>query len=216
MARGSFNLHFFNTYWYWVSFHGLSTFYGRVQLTSGKWLLESQPCFEFSSCDLPWKISLGLLSFRAEPNSPGFQVVVTGNDHKVAAFLHARSGYLGNQSLRANPVSGLSMRIHPGDLPDPGIEPASPMSPALADGFFTTSATWEALRLVSPYFFPLTLHPPGDPNDCNTTLQRDLSSQWGDPKEGGWRWEPHHQETRGPGHFAKLFQPRDPTILWEH
>ena len=33
----------------------------------------------------------------------------------------------------------------PGDLPDPGIEPASLTLPALADGFFTTSATWEAL-----------------------------------------------------------------------
>ena len=32
----------------------------------------------------------------------------------------------------------------PGDLPNPGIEPASLMSPALAGGFFTTSATWEA------------------------------------------------------------------------
>ena len=31
-----------------------------------------------------------------------------------------------------------------GDLPDPGIEPASLMSPAWAGGFFTTSATWEA------------------------------------------------------------------------
>ena len=31
-----------------------------------------------------------------------------------------------------------------GDLPDPGIEPASLMPPALADGLFTTSATWEA------------------------------------------------------------------------
>ena len=29
----------------------------------------------------------------------------------------------------------------PGDLPDPGIEPASLMSPALAGGFFTASAT---------------------------------------------------------------------------
>ena len=27
------------------------------------------------------------------------------------------------------------------DLPDPGLEPASPMSPALAGEFFTTSAT---------------------------------------------------------------------------
>ena len=32
-----------------------------------------------------------------------------------------------------------------GDLPDPGIEATSLMSPALTDGFFTASATWEAL-----------------------------------------------------------------------
>ena len=32
----------------------------------------------------------------------------------------------------------------PGDLPHLGIEPKSLMSPALAGGFFTTSATWEA------------------------------------------------------------------------
>ena len=31
----------------------------------------------------------------------------------------------------------------PGHLPDPGIKPTSLMSPALAGGFFTTSATWE-------------------------------------------------------------------------
>jgi len=32
----------------------------------------------------------------------------------------------------------------PGDVPDPGIKPASLMSPALAGGFFTTNTTWEA------------------------------------------------------------------------
>ena len=32
----------------------------------------------------------------------------------------------------------------PGDLPHPGIEPTFLASPALAGGFFTTSATWEA------------------------------------------------------------------------
>ena len=32
----------------------------------------------------------------------------------------------------------------PGDLPNPGTEPVSLMSPAFADGFFTTRATWEA------------------------------------------------------------------------
>ena len=32
----------------------------------------------------------------------------------------------------------------PGDLLDPGIKPRSSVSPALAEGFFTTSATWKA------------------------------------------------------------------------
>ena len=34
----------------------------------------------------------------------------------------------------------------PGDLPDPGIEPASLTSPALAGWFFTTTTSWEALQ----------------------------------------------------------------------
>ena len=38
--------------------------------------------------------------------------------------------------------SGLSC-APPGDLPEPGIKPSS-LTPALAGGFFTTSATWEA------------------------------------------------------------------------
>ena len=44
-----------------------------------------------------------------------------------------------------------SMLPHPpqGDLPKPGIEPASLMSPLLAGGFFTTNATWEAQLCVS-------------------------------------------------------------------
>ena len=33
----------------------------------------------------------------------------------------------------------------PGDLPHPGIEPASLKFPALAGRFFITSTTWEAL-----------------------------------------------------------------------
>ena len=32
----------------------------------------------------------------------------------------------------------------PGELPDPGIELGSLMSPTLAGGFFTTGTTWEA------------------------------------------------------------------------
>ena len=40
---------------------------------------------------------------------------------------------------------------HPGDLPDPGIEPSFLMSLALAGGSFTASFTWEAL----PWFMAL-------------------------------------------------------------
>ena len=36
----------------------------------------------------------------------------------------------------------------PGHLPNPGIEPMSLMSPALAGRFFTTSTTWEELESI--------------------------------------------------------------------
>ena len=37
----------------------------------------------------------------------------------------------------------------PGDFPDPGIKPTSLTPPALAGGFFTTSATWETRLQVT-------------------------------------------------------------------
>ena len=54
-------------------------------------------------------------------------------------------------SLPGSSVQGFSRQEYwsgllcppPGDLPHPGIEPMSLDSPALAGGFFTTSATWE-------------------------------------------------------------------------
>ena len=42
----------------------------------------------------------------------------------------------------------------PGDLPNPGIKGASP---ALAGGFFTTSATWEAHTYTDTDFFFLKI-----------------------------------------------------------
>ena len=51
--------------------------------------------------------------------------------------------------------------LSPGDLPNPGTEPMSFTSPALAGGFFTTSTTWESCCktnaelqfYLSPFFF---------------------------------------------------------------
>ena len=44
----------------------------------------------------------------------------------------------------------------PGDLPDPGIESVSHMSPALAGRFSTISATWEAapISIALTLFYP--------------------------------------------------------------
>ena len=38
----------------------------------------------------------------------------------------------------------------PGDLPDPGIQPAYLMSPVLADRFFTISASWPGVKPLPP------------------------------------------------------------------
>ena len=53
-------------------------------------------------------------------------------------------GSSGHGILQARYWSGVP-RPPPGGLPDPRITPTSLMSPALAGGFFTTGATWEAL-----------------------------------------------------------------------
>ena len=54
-------------------------------------------------------------------------------------------------ACQASLSMGLSRQVNwsglpcpaPGDLPNSGIKPTSLMSPALASGFFTASATWE-------------------------------------------------------------------------
>ena len=52
----------------------------------------------------------------------------------------ARQAPLSIEFSRQGYWSGLPFPS-PGDLPDPGIEPSSLVSPALAGGFFTTSAS---------------------------------------------------------------------------
>ena len=50
-------------------------------------------------------------------------------------------GFSSQEYWRRLPCSPL------GDLSDLGIEPMSPVSPALAGGFFTSSAAWKAVAL---------------------------------------------------------------------
>ena len=65
----------------------------------------------------------------------------------AALWIVARQAPLSMEFSRQEYCSGLPCPP-PGDLSDPGVKPASLMSPALACGFFTTSTTWEARCIV--------------------------------------------------------------------
>ena len=90
----------------------------------------------------------------------------------VAPWTVARQAPLSIGFSRQEYCSGL-LFPSAGDLLHPGIKPTSPGAPALAGGFFTTSATWEAhSELVlgyrkspktsfTPYWCPPTPHMSG-------------------------------------------------------
>ena len=85
----------------------------------------------------------------------------------------------------------------PGDLPDPGIEQASPSYPALAGRLFTTSGTWGDLRRClytkNVYFLLMTPVQPGLMGLCLLKLLDDL----------GW-WRGFH-EASGKGEILCVF-----------
>ena len=56
-------------------------------------------------------------------------------------------------TLQARRLEGLP-RPPPGDLPDPGIEPASLTSPVLAGGSFSTSPTWDGSLQLTYFWHP--------------------------------------------------------------
>ena len=63
------------------------------------------------------------------------------------------SGFSVHGILQARILEWVAMPSPPGDIPNPEIELASLLSPALASRFFTTSATWEAQSLLSSTSF---------------------------------------------------------------
>ena len=67
----------------------------------------------------------------------------------VAPWTAAHQAPLSMGFSRQEYWSGL-LHLLPGDLPDPGTEPMSLISPELAGGFFTTSTSWEASPLSCP------------------------------------------------------------------
>ena len=80
--------------------------------------------------------------------------------------------------LQAKHWSGLSFPS-PGDLPNPGIEPASLAFPALAGGLFSTSATWEALQC-----YILMKGRKGEKEEAGVNSQKNPSSSGRIPRDG--------------------------------
>ena len=60
--------------------------------------------------------------------------------------------------IRQEYWSGLPV-TSPGDFPNPGTKPVFLLSSALAGGFFTTKATWEAQGIIKVEWLKVTGHP---------------------------------------------------------
>ena len=108
----------------------------------------------------------------------------------VASLVSNSLGPYGPQPACQAPLSTGSSRQEywsglpcppPGELPDPGSEPASLASPTLAGRFFTISTTWDALTGGGATTAP-------------------LGSSWGGPLEtGGWIPAPEIERYMGQG-----------------
>ena len=88
-----------------------------------------------------------------------------------------------------------------GDLSDPGIEPVSLMSPALAGVFFTTSATWEALFNIYLYLI-IHLAAPGLSCTCSIFSY----NMWNIVPKSGIKPGPPVLGARSLSHWTTLFQ----------
>ena len=118
----------------------------------GEILFDGGSCLMIAGAS--WDL-MGSLSLEAFKGSPDGHSVECGIDVRafVCMLSHVQlfatpwtvllQAPLSMESFRQEYWSGLPFPT-PGDLPDPGFKPMSLSSPALAGGFFTTSAIWEA------------------------------------------------------------------------
>ena len=95
----------------------------------------------------------------------------------------ARQTLLSTGVSRQESRSGLPFPP-PGDLPDPGIEPESPISPALAGGFFTTSAPGKPFSLSAKHMGVTQLYP--DVPRGDTATRADLPQRLSEAAPSGW------------------------------
>ena len=134
------------------------------------------------------------------PNSIGLCEVTSAESDSLWPY------GLGHQDLLSmgfsrQECSGGLLWPPPGYLSDPGTEPASLMSPALAGTFLTTSATWEAPNMTGILMKRRNLDPETDIHS-ERSMQRDTAQvpQGRLPEAGREAWNRSSPRTfRGSG-----------------
>ena len=125
--------------------HGLKLYMFFLKTQCRSYILQRSFSDYLPSCD---KIK-GMASFFGLYLTLRITIVEYSSYSWFCVWLSANLWTIAHQALlsmgfsRKEYWSGLPC-APPGDLSDSVIKPASPMSPALAGGFFTISTTWEA------------------------------------------------------------------------
>ena len=98
-----------------------------------------------------WLFSLGLEGIYSSSTKAALKAKRVRAYGGIATYIlfirKAKKGFSRAPSFHLKWSDQCHMATPPGDLPWPGGQPMSLVSPALAGGFFTTSATWEAFYL---------------------------------------------------------------------
>ena len=90
-------------------------------------------------------------------------------------------GFSAHGIFQARILEWVAISFSPGNIPDPGIEPASLVSSALAGRFFTTVPPGKPRFLISLHLFPCTF------SHCNTiNVKRSRVYSW-----GNGQWDPN-------------------------
>ena len=111
-------------------------------LDSMVWSPSGSSVHEISQARIPERVAISFSRGSSRPRDLCVLSRFSGVRLFETLWTVAHQGPLSMGSSRQEYWSGL-LFTSPGDLPDPGIEPASLASPALAVGFFVTSATWD-------------------------------------------------------------------------
>ena len=129
-----------------------------------------------------WPWSSQELALKGSSHVPGYHDQSSPDASPVQLFVMlwtvALQAPLSMEFFRQEYWSGLPCPL-PGDLPNPGIEPTSLMSRALAGKFFTISATYKAHSILWP--FPIEVHwfcPPQPTKKCIKIKNLRMTRLW--------------------------------------